>query len=186
MFQHNGGTLINTGMVTLADGAWFANTNDQSFGPLVLGSGTNSTILLPSGPSTLRFAQCASLPWSNQAILTIEHWNGSVSGGGEHHLRFGTDAAGISLQQLVQIRFHNPGGVSGLFPAAILPNGEIVPSGYLASRSVAGALQLTWGPGTVLQSATSIQGPFQDVTGLLQVPTPLLQLSPSVSSDCGR
>ena len=162
-FHHCGGTLINTNMVTLADGIWAANTNDQQCGKLVLVGSSNSIISLPAGRSVLRFAQSSSVVWSNQATLTIENWNGSVSGGGQHQIHFGNDAAALSSQQLAQIQFHNPLGQNGTYPAAILSTGEIVPNQFLVSRFSSEGLELSWAPGMTLQSATTVYGPFRDV-----------------------
>jgi hypothetical protein len=164
-FHHRGGTLINTGMVTLADGIWEANTNQQQFGQLMLGEGTNSSIYLPTGAATLRFAGSSGLVWSNDAAVTIEYWNGSVTGGGMHQVYIGTNATGISAVQLSQIRFEDPAGASGTYPATILPSGEIVPARFLASRTAGGGLQLSWAPGMVLQSSTNVTGPYVDVKG---------------------
>jgi len=107
----------------------------------------------------------SSLTWSNQATLTVENWKGSVAGGGLHQVICGNNAAGLTSQQLSQIQFHNPGESSGMYPAMILANGEIVPGRWLNSQRSGSNLILQWGSGFTLQSATNVGGPYQDVSG---------------------
>jgi hypothetical protein len=170
-FHHNGGTLSNSGTVTLADGIWEANTNQQQLGRLVLAQGTNSGIYMPAAAAVLRFAASGGIAWSGPALLTIENWNGSLTGGGAHQIYFGTNAAGLSAAQLAQLQFRDPAGSSGVYPATILASGEIVPARLLVSRPAGRNLQISWAPGMRLQTSTNISGPYSDVPG---APNPYL------------
>jgi hypothetical protein len=165
-FHHQGGALISSGMLTLANGNWEANTNKQILGKLLLGMAPapNSCITFPNGSSSLSFANSSSITWAGQAVLTIEHWNGSLGGGGLHQLFFGGDSRGLTAQQLAHIRFHNPAGASGTYPASILPTGEVVPTQVLVSKRIGNSLTLSWTSGMTLQTSTNAAGPFQDVT----------------------
>lgn len=165
-FHHQGGTLISPGMLTLANGNWEANTNNQILGKMLLGisQANDSSIIFPNGASSLNFANSSSVTWPGQAVLTIEHWNGSLAGGGVHQLFFGGDSSGLAAQQLAQIQFHDPAGIAGTYPAAILPTGEIVPTQVLISKQIGNGLALSWTSGMVLQSSTNAAGPFVDIT----------------------
>jgi hypothetical protein len=167
IFHHRGGTLTSTGTLTLASGNWEANTGGQALGTLALGGAHagNSTITFPAGTSSLSFSNSSSVPWAGQAILVIEHWNGSLIGGGLHQLYFGNSNTGLTTQQLAQIRFQDPASTPGIYPATILPTGELVPSQILMSRRFGNGFTLSWTPGLILQSSTNVSGPFNDVTG---------------------
>jgi hypothetical protein len=95
----------------------------------------------------------------------IEHWNGSLAGGGLHQLFFGSSSAGLTVQQLAQIRFRDPAGTPGIYPATILSTGEVIPGQILITRRVGSGLALSWAAGLILQSSTNVSGPFTDVTG---------------------
>jgi hypothetical protein len=166
-FHHTGGTITNQYLLTLAAGNWETRAGQQQLGALLLGvsMGSASTLTFPSSPAVLRFGNSSGVTWSNQATLTIERWNGSPAGGGADQLFFGSDATGLTAQELSQIRFHNPDGFAGYFPARILATGEVVPARLLAERRNGNQLILTWGSGFALQSATVVTGPYTDVTG---------------------
>jgi hypothetical protein len=166
IFHHRGGVLTSTGLLTLAGGNWEANTGTQALGKLALGGAYtgNSTIAFPVGASSLNFSNSGSVPWAGQAMLMIEHWNGSLTGGGLHQLYFGTSAAGLTAQQVAQIRFHDPAGMPGIYPATILSTGEVVPSQILITRRFVNSLALSWSPGLILQSSTNVSGPFTDIS----------------------
>ena len=152
-------------MLTFANGILDENVSQAQFGKVMLGQGNNSQIYLPGGSCVLRFADSSGLTWSNQALLTIDNWNGSVSGGGNHQIYFGNNASGLSAAQLAQIQFENPGGSAGTYPATILSTGEIVPTRFLAAQKNGNTLQISWASGTTLQSATNVAGPYLDVSG---------------------
>jgi hypothetical protein len=166
VFNHDGGTLTASGLLTLGYATWNEKTTGQQFGQLLLSApaGTNATFSLPSGNCTLRFATSSSVAWSNQVTLFIDNWNGSPSGGGLHQVIFGSNASGLTAQQLSQIQFRNPAGTSATSPARILSTGEIVPDRFLAARKASNNLVIEWSSGT-LQSATNVTGPYDDVSG---------------------
>jgi hypothetical protein len=167
-FNHNGGALTTSGLLTLGYATWNENTTGQQFGQLLVGApaGSNATFSLPlSGNCVVRFANSSSVTWSNQADLLITNWKGSPNGGGNHQVYFGSSTAGLTPQQLSQVIFKNPNGASGNFPARILSTGEIVPGRVLLSQRSGNSLVLQWGSGSVLQSATNVAGPWQDVSG---------------------
>ena len=170
-FNHNGGALTTSGLLTMGFATWTENTSGQQFGQLLLSApaGTNATFALPSSNHScvVRFANSSSVAWSNQVTLLIANWNGSLNGGGIDQVYFGSSASGLTAQQLSQIQFKNPSGASGNFPARILSTGEIVPGRILLSHMSPGnnSMVLEWGNGSVLQSATNINGPWQDVSG---------------------
>ena len=165
-FQHLGGAVSNSGTLTLANGDWIENTTGQQFGTLLLATSQSfkSSLTLPSGPCSIRFADSSSIAWSNQAVLVIENWNGSITGNGLHHIYFGSASTGLLSQQLGQIQFDGPNGSAGTYPATILSTGEIVPAQFLSSQSTEAGLQLIYPPGTVLQSSPNVLGPYQDVS----------------------
>ncbi len=167
IFHDRGGSLTSTGILTLASGTWEANTGGRALGKLALGSanGGDSKIAFPNGPSSLNFANSSSVAWSEGTVMMIEHWNGSLAGGGQHQLFFGNSSTGLTAQQLAQIRFHDPAGTPGIYPATILSTGEVVPGQILITRRVGNGLALSWTSGLILQSSTNISGPFTDVTG---------------------
>ena len=178
IFQHTSGNIIHSGVLMLSHGDWHAAAGDHALGPLQLTAGeqSGSELSFPSDSSILRLANSSAQPWDFSAILYINNWRGSASGGGETQLFFGTDANGLTSQQLAVIRF----SVSGaLYPARILATGEVVPLGQQLSFSVSGnTLMLTWEPGWILQSSTNVAGPYQDVQDAASPYTPSME-SPS-------
>jgi hypothetical protein len=135
------------------------NTNATGFN-------TNSAITFPDGSSILRLANSSMRFWALGAILHITNWHGSTFGGGATQLYLGSDSSGLTTQQLAQIRFDISGSLS---PAAMLTTGEVVPvapsTALLQFTSNGGTLNLSWGPGWFLQSATNVAGPYEDVGG---------------------
>lgn len=171
VFHHTGGALTNSGTLTLAPGVWDEQTSGGRLGQLQLGVhyeygynlSSNSTICLPTGSCTLQFVNSSVMYWSNGVSLVVTGWNGSVGGGGLHQLIFGSDNTGLSAQQLAQVWFQDPAGVPGLFPAAILKSGEVVPGELLSPQTTVAGLVLTWAGAVALQSATNVAGPYWDV-----------------------
>lgn len=166
VFLHVGGSFAGLDNILLAGGSWAERTSGDQLGQLGLGAGTssNSFLDLPPGPCVLSFANSSGVAWSNTATLTIEGWNGSVSGGGIHQIYFGNHSNGLNNSQLAQVWFQNPAGMSGNYPAAILPTGEIVPSGSLVMKRAGGDLEFNWSGHFTLQTSTNVAGPYEDIT----------------------
>jgi hypothetical protein len=170
VFDHDGGTLTSSGLLSLAAATWHENTSGQQFGQLLLSApaGSNASFSLPPGNCIVHFANSSSVAWSNQASLTIENWNGSVAGGGHHQVAFGNNASALTSQQLSQIQFSNPSGYpSGNYPAQLLSTGELVPASgpTLQSSRIGSALVLTWPGNYQLLSSTNVTGPYTTVPG---------------------
>src|SRR5437667_2995361 len=164
-FQHTNGTIIHSGLLTLSQGEWRAAAAAQSLGPLqvtVGSSNNNSAISFPSGSSILRLANSSAQAWDSTALLYITNWHGSAVGGGDTQLFFGSNASGLTSQQLARIKFNLSGGLS---PARILATGEVVPQQVLTFSRSGNTLTLSWGPGWTLQSSTNVAGPYLDVQG---------------------
>ena len=137
-FERSGGTLTQTGTITLISSHIYAGPGTQQFGALGLGTlvpsynslETNSTLHMPSDPSIVRFRNSAAQVWPADATLVVTGWNGSQAGGGSHRIIFGNSSAALTSQQLAKIFFRTPGGLAyGTYQAKILPTGEIVPDG---------------------------------------------------------
>jgi hypothetical protein len=169
-FHHSGGTINHSGALTLAGGNWLARPGEQALGPMRLIIGTsnwvNSTISFPAAASVLRLSSSSGQAWNPSAILYITNWHGSSTGGGQTQLYFGSNANGLTSQQIAQIKFALSGGV---YPARILATGEVVPNvpqvEPLAFSRSGNTLILTWGSGWTLQSSMNVAGPYQDVPG---------------------
>ncbi len=148
--------FINNGLINFG-GTISVSSYQNSMGQL--GLNANGTISLGSQPLVLRFANSSDLNWDANSTLIIDGWNSSLHAN-EHHIYFGSSAAGLTAQQLSQIQFRNPLGHAGTFFAAILSTGEIVPVGFLASQRTANTLVLEWAGGGALQSSTNVNGPY--------------------------
>jgi hypothetical protein len=168
-FVHVSGIVSNRGTLTLVGGQWQSATGEHQLGPLKLdASSTNSSLVLNDGATTLRFANSAGITWDATATLVINNWRGSTNGNGSHRVIFGTNETGLTSQQLAQIRFHNPMGLpAGEYSATILNTGDpLEPTGRgpaIAYQASPGQLRLEWPSGYILQTATNIVGPFEDV-----------------------
>jgi len=123
-----GGTVAQSGTLTLADASLSAGVGAQQFGWLQLSGDSNSSFLMPIGACVFHFPDSRSMIWSNGPTLVIENWAGSLSGGGMQKVIFGNSNTALTSAQLSQIQFQNPAGVSaGIYPAVILADGEIIP-----------------------------------------------------------
>lgn len=124
-------SISQSGTLTATNATLNAGSGAVQFGPLQLSTGgnTNSIISMPSGASTLHFADSSSVAWSSVPTLFVQNWSGSLYGGGQQQIIFGNSSTALTAQQLAQIQFQNPAGLSsGNYPARILATGEIVPS----------------------------------------------------------
>ncbi len=102
--------IADTVAITL-DGGTFSThlSNAESVGTLLLES--NSTLDLGTGAMSLSFAASQSLDWDG-ATLTISNFTLGID-----TLRFGTDASGLSSDQLALLRFSDYGGVGATIDA---------------------------------------------------------------------
>jgi len=99
------------------------NFNDQAGVLIVTGDATISL----NGTSVLQFADSSAAAWTG--LLSITDWSGSETGGGLERLIFGSSSTGLTSDQLSRISFLNPDGfAAGTYGAAILANGEVVPT----------------------------------------------------------
>lgn len=164
------GIISQSGTITLANASLYAGSGSVQFGPLQLSNGgtTNSTISMPSGASTVRFANSSSIAWSNGPLLSVENWNGSLYGGGQQQIIFGNNSGALTAQQLAQIQFQNPAGLSsGTYPARILVSGEIVPDPGATLRVQLGLRPQANGMLLTVQAATGHNYTVQVSTDLV-------------------
>jgi hypothetical protein len=126
-FVQTGGKIIQSGLLTLG-GIWQSGPGDQQLGQLQCSATSVASFLMPNAPGRLLFRDSSSLTWPNGPRLSVQNWSGSLYGGGQHQIIFGTNGSSLTTQQLTQIQFQNPAGLApGNYPARILPTGEIVP-----------------------------------------------------------
>jgi len=158
------GRITNPGYFKMS-GTLTSGDATEQLGRFILAS--NSVIDLGDGSAKLSFANSSAEIWDEAAKLFVTNWNGSLTGGGDDQLKFGTDASGLTSSQLNQIRFENPAGFpSGEFLAQILNTGEVVPkAGPTLSFGQSGTnFILSWNSDFVLQTATNVIGPYEDVS----------------------
>ena len=104
------------------------NGYSDTVGTLALTGDAN--IYLTGSTSIARFADSSAAPWTTGKQLVIREWNGSPTGGGTEGVFFGTSAGGLGAGQIANVGFMNPAGfATGLYHAAILATGEVVPTG---------------------------------------------------------
>jgi len=168
-FRHWGGTVHHTGRLVLEGGTWESAPGDHRLGVLKLNSSSvESTLFFRDPNSTLRFARSASEPWAPDARLVIIHWGGSNEGW--PRVFFGTNSAGLTSQQLSQIRFRDPYDPSADRVAHIRATGQVVPvpnNTALISGRTGNRMVLQWPAdyGFTLETSTNITGPFSPVIG---------------------
>ncbi len=165
--RHVAGTIRNSELIALNE-AVLETGGDVQFGKLrLLGSGvTNSVLRLNGTVGVVRFDNSRDAMWDSDATLVIEEWNGAFQGGGAEQVLVGTDSTALTAEQLAKIVFRNPGScATGVYPARLLPNGELAPGPYLNNVVQGGERRLEWDGNYVLQSAASPAGPFEDVIG---------------------
>lgn len=142
-FTCDGGTISQSGILYLYyNTSFYPGPTSQTLGQLAA-DGFDNTFYMPAGASIMRFADSSSQFWFGS--LTIENWNGSLTGGGQQQIIFGKTAAALTVGQVGLIQFQNPAGFApGYYPARILSDGEIVPvAGTLALNLQTNSVQLT-------------------------------------------
>jgi len=152
IFSCGDAVIKQSGTLTLANANFYSGTNSVQLGALCLANdgNTNSTLYLVSPASIVNFADSSSVTWSNEPMLIVEGWSGSLFGGGAQQIVFGNNSNALTSTQLAHIQFHNPAALTnGIYPARILSNGEIVPStggalvASMALQSQPGGMQVT-------------------------------------------
>jgi hypothetical protein len=154
------GRITNPGYFKMSGTLTVGDAMEQ-LGRFILAS--NSIINLGNGFAKLSFANSSAEAWDGAATLFVTNWNG-FSGGDK--LRFGNDQSGVTASQLAQIRFVNPVGFPpGEFFAQILETGEVVPKPRptLALSQNGTNFVLNWTSDFILQTATNVSGPYEDV-----------------------
>jgi hypothetical protein len=176
IFAHTGGTISQSGTLTLVGAVLSSAPRHHQFGRLELkASSGKSILLLTNEATTIRFLASDGIAWDLAADLVIRNWRGATNGGGQHQVIFGNNSAGLTSQQLSQIYFLQPSGLPpSEYSATILATGELVPllpTGRfpaLTFQRSFGQVRLEWPSGYALQRATNIFGPFIDVN----IPSP--------------
>ncbi len=81
------------------------------------------------GNNHLHAADSHGVAWNNTKELVINAWKGNKNGGGSDVIMVGGNAAALTPGQVACIGFRNPAGQpAGLYRAAILKTGEVVPA----------------------------------------------------------
>ncbi len=160
------GRITNPGFFRL-NGKLLTGGNSERLGRFIL---SGPSVIDLGGSSILNFAHSSGTVWGGNwgvsALLTVSNWNGSLSGGGNTQLSFGTNSAGLTTSQIARIRFINPDDLpAGTYRARILPTGEVVPATDVIFYTInESTLVLNWfGPHT-LQTAMEVEGPFIDLS----------------------
>jgi hypothetical protein len=183
-FHHYGGAVSGNSSLILAHGRWDAQPGTTELGRVQLNVGDSSDSMLgfPTIPCVVKFADSHTAAWAGQATLVIAYWNGSPSGGGQHQVIFGNSAGALTAQQVSQIQFRNPKGLNGTYPARLLSTGEVVPGTNTAVTLAASRqgenLVLSWPSGYMLQRATNVAGPYQDILEATSPYTVNMSLAP--------
>ena len=146
VFKRTGGTVNQSGLLTVRAGTMHLGLGEQRFGQLQLQAEegyTNSIWYFPTGSCTVRLPASSNQPWSALATLLIKNWAGSVFGNGLQQIYFGSSAGALTGQQLDRILFENPPGLPpGVYTARLLDSGELVPDEIPPTGRVPPRLQL--------------------------------------------
>ncbi len=128
--------IINGTRMTLEGGTYASNGHSQELGTLGTLTLAASSTLDFNGPdstgisqSIIHFEDSSSSTWTPGSTLLLQNWSGTpVTGGGSTQIYFGSNASGLTANQLAQIWFVNPNGMApGLYRGVLLANGELVP-----------------------------------------------------------
>ena len=139
-----GRLLVKSGRVRLGNGfEMLKNLRLGDDGPATVAladgaSATLSAVILPGdatfemgtaggSAAVMKLANSSAAAWTAGKTLTIVNWNGNAAGGGPDQIFFGTDATGLTVAQLAQIKWTAPNGGADVTGASILASGEIVP-----------------------------------------------------------
>ncbi len=81
------------------------------------------------GNNVLTAADSRSMAWDATKELIVNAWKGTKTGGGMDRIVVGKSAEALTPRQLAGVGFRNPAGQpAGLYTAAILKTGELVPA----------------------------------------------------------
>ena len=82
-----------------------------------------------TGSNVLHVADSRTLAWNEEKELVIRKWKGLKRGGGVDQIVFGNSPEALTAKQLAHVGFRNPAGYpAGIYTAAILKTGELVPA----------------------------------------------------------
>lgn len=102
--------------------------HSETMGSLIVS--TEGDIYLGDASAVMHFADSSSETWALDTQFIVREWDGSPTGGGAESVFFGSSGSGLTADQLAQVGFMDPTGfVPGLYRAAILSTGEVVPTG---------------------------------------------------------
>ncbi len=102
------------------------NGHTETLGVLILSG--DGEVRLGAGSAVVQFAASSLQTWTAGSRLVIHEWDGLLAGGGNEAVLFGTSTGGLTAGQVTQLGFMDPAGLApGLYPATILPTGEVVP-----------------------------------------------------------
>jgi autotransporter-associated beta strand protein len=122
--------IPNNSPITLNGGEILTSAFSETYSTLRLTENSN-IILNGSSVQNHNFSASNLISWTAGKTLTISGWLGTFNGtttGTAGRIFIGSDATGLTLAQLSQIKFFNGSTNSD---AAILSTGEIVPTGTL-------------------------------------------------------
>lgn len=112
--------ILDTTNIELA-GNFNTGGFDETLGLVTLSG--NSILNLGSGSHSLIFSNCSAEFWDPTKTLVIKGWSGLPgTSGSAGKIFFGTDASGLTANQLLTISF------DGYLGALLLPTGELVPA----------------------------------------------------------
>jgi hypothetical protein len=94
-------------------------------------------------PVSCGFRDSSGLAWDPDATLTIDKWTGEPFGGGAHQIIVGDSGTALTSNQVRQIFFLDPPGLTpGVHAAQILASGEVVPADLPPTGTVLPRLSL--------------------------------------------
>jgi hypothetical protein len=172
--------ITNSDTITLSHGTLVVPVT-QNFGSLFLYSG-GGEIDFGHGTATLRFRDSHTNnwypDWAFPHRLRILNWSGSTNGSGADRLIFGSNSSALTASQLAQIHFVDTAGKESR--ARILSTGEVVPSPppNISSELVGTNVVLTWPDFSILQFATNVAGPYNDLLNAISPYTNNLNAHP--------
>ena len=133
ILSHTSAVKLNGGTFKTGETTGYSETA----GVLILSD--NSTVSLGTGIHSLTFAASSGISWKSGKMLTITGWTGAYDGtsGTAGKIYIGSSTSGLTTGQLAEIRFYSG---SAYYAAAILSDGEVVPTGnFITTGTIAGS-----------------------------------------------